>query len=91
MSIYFRLSDLSLEELIWSSEEHVEEMINEGMTREKILLHLASVAERLSGPESTVSILYLDEDGLLRNGSSPKLPEDYIAAIDRLRIAGRSP
>jgi GAF domain-containing protein len=31
------------------------------------------------------SILVLDDEGLLRNGSSPKLPEDYLAAIDRLR------
>jgi GAF domain-containing protein len=31
------------------------------------------------------SILVLDGDGLLRNGASPKLPADYLAAIDRLR------
>jgi len=31
------------------------------------------------------SILVLDDHGLLRNGHSPKLPDDYLAAIDRLK------
>jgi hypothetical protein len=29
--------------------------------------------------------LILDENGLLRNGASPNLPQDYLRAIDRLK------
>jgi len=32
-----------------------------------------------------VSILLLDQDGLLRNAASPQLPADYLEAIDGLR------
>jgi hypothetical protein len=32
-----------------------------------------------------VSILVLDDEGLLRNGASPNLPADYLDAIDRLK------
>ena len=39
----------------------------------------------LAGPGSSVSILVLDERGLLRNGASPNLPADYLDAIDCLR------
>jgi hypothetical protein len=34
---------------------------------------------------SVASILVIDEEGLLRNGASPRLPRDYLEAIDRLR------
>lgn len=51
----------------------------------EILLKLALIANQLSGPGTTCSILYLDEDGLLRNGASPDLPADYLAAIDRIK------
>lgn len=53
--------------------------------REEILSFLVSAAERASGPDSVVSILLLDESGLLRNGSSPKLPADYLNAIDGIK------
>jgi GAF domain-containing protein len=29
--------------------------------------------------------LVLDEEGLLRNGASPNLPADYLAAIDKIK------
>ncbi len=32
-----------------------------------------------------MSILVLDDEGLLRNGASPNLPADYLDAIDRLK------
>lgn len=50
-----------------------------------ILTYLASAAEKASGPDSVVSILLIDEKGLLRNGASPKLPDDYLLAIDGLK------
>ena len=58
---------------------------NDGVPRPDILTHLAKAGEELSGPDTAVSILVLDEEGLLRNGASPSLPEDYLAAIDRLK------
>jgi GAF domain-containing protein len=53
--------------------------------RHEILGCLAEAAEAVSGPSTAVSILVLDDRGLLRNGASPKLPADYLAAIDGLR------
>ena len=60
-------------------------MIREGAARREILAHLASAAERASRPGATVSILVIDEEGLLRNGASPNVPADYLDAIDRLK------
>ena len=39
----------------------------------------------MAGHDSVVSILLLDEAGLLRNGCSPRLPYDYLTAIDGLK------
>ncbi|HVR97630.1 MAG TPA: GAF domain-containing protein [Thermoanaerobaculia bacterium] len=60
-------------------------MLNAGTPRCEILTRLAAAGEALAGPGSTVSILVLDEEGLLRNGASPNLPSDYLHAIDRLK------
>jgi GAF domain-containing protein len=60
-------------------------MIREGTPRREVLLHLVAAAERLTGPGTACSILVLDEEGLLRDGASPSLPSDYLAAIDRLK------
>lgn len=63
----------------------VQQMLEAGAPRHEILAHLAAAGEVLAGPGTTVSILVLDEDGLLRNGASPNLPLDYLKAIDRLK------
>jgi GAF domain-containing protein len=60
-------------------------MHREGAPRQEILIGLVTAAENVTGPRAVVSILVLDEDGLLRNGASPKLPPDYLKAIDRLK------
>jgi GAF domain-containing protein len=60
-------------------------MTSEGKQLSDILTHLARSADALSGDETVSSILVLDEEGLLRNGASPNLPEDYLTAIDRLK------
>lgn len=52
---------------------------------QEVLACLASAAEAVSGPDTVASILVLDHDGLLRNGASPQLPQDYLDAIDRLK------
>jgi hypothetical protein len=50
-----------------------------------LLSKLASAGEKLAGPGAVVSILLIDEHGLLRNGATPNLPADYLHAIDRLK------
>jgi len=63
----------------------VRRMLKAGSTRTEMLTRLATAGEALAGPETTVSILVIDEDGLLRNGASPNLPQEYLSAIDRLK------
>jgi GAF domain-containing protein len=60
-------------------------MLDGGLSRREILTRLATAGEVVAGPGSAVSILVLDQDGLLRNGASPNLPGDYLDAIDRLK------
>ena len=81
-----RKTVLSLDDdFIAHASEHVERMLKTGTPRREILTQLVTAAETLSGPGSVVSILVIDQDGLLRNGASPNLPADYLAAIDRLK------
>ena len=67
------------------ASEHVLGMLEAGKSRCEILTRLAMAGEELAGPGATVSILVLDDQGLLRNGASPNLPADYLDAIDRLK------
>ena len=60
-------------------------MLAAGASRREILTRLAAAGEALAGTGAAVSILVLDDEGLLRNGASPNLPADYLRAIDRLR------
>lgn len=53
--------------------------------RLEVLTCLVRAAESVFGDGATASILVLDEQRLLRNGASPDLPADYLAAIDRLK------
>jgi hypothetical protein len=61
------------------------QMQEDGALRHKILAHLTNAAETIAGDDSVSSILILDKNGLLRDGASPRLPSDYLAAIDGLR------
>lgn len=61
------------------------EMLQSGVPGDKILALLVDAAEAVAGDRAVCSILALDGDGLLRNAASPKLPADYLAAIDRLK------
>lgn len=67
------------------ASEHVSRMLKAGVSRTEILALLVTVGETLAGGGAIVSILVLDEEGLLRNGASPNLPGDYLNAIDRLK------
>ena len=59
-------------------------MLDEQCEPGEILSFLTSAAEQAS-PGVVASILYLDEKGLLRNCASPKLPQDYLQAIDGIK------
>ena len=60
-------------------------MLELGINRNKILVFLAQETERIIGNGCAASILLLDTQGLLRNGASPQLPEDYLLAIDGIK------
>ena len=62
--------------------ETAKKMADQGMPVSNILSYLTNIAESGSVAGSVASILLLDKGGRLRNGASPKLPPDYLAAID---------
>src|SRR6476469_1134297 len=76
-------------EFLATASEHVRQMLGAGKSQRELLTRLATAEEILAGPGTTVSILVLDENGLLRNGASPNLPTDYLDAIDRLKPDAR--
>ena len=65
--------------------ERAEALLSQGAPRKDILDCLIRMAERVAAPGSVSSILVLDRQGLLRDGHSPGLPQDYLDAIDRLK------
>lgn len=68
-----------------SAYEEALRRLRSGCCKQEILGFLAREAENASGADTTVSILVVDENGLLRNGASPHLPADYLRAIDGLK------
>lgn len=72
-------------ELVKMTAERARVMLEADAPREQVLRLLVNAAELVAGEDSVCSILMLDKDGLLRNASSPGLPADYLAAIDRLK------
>ena len=60
-------------------------MASYGVKKANILTYLATETEKVLGFGCVVSILLIDENGLLRNGASPNLPPDYLNAIDGIR------
>ena len=61
------------------------QMLDGNASPSEILACLVNAAEEAAGCGAVASILVLDKEGLLRNGASPKLPVDYLQAIDRLK------
>jgi hypothetical protein len=80
---------ISNDRFIEHCSDHVQNMLKAGIPWREILASLARTGEVLAGPGATVSILVIDENGLLRNGASPNLPSDYLQAIDRLKPDAR--
>jgi GAF domain-containing protein len=65
--------------------DRAERLIASRAPRREILTCLVAAAETVSAPGAVASILVLDRHGLLRNGASPNLPDDYVSAIDGLK------
>lgn len=66
--------------------DHAMNLVREGKTTNEVLDYLTHAAEEAASTDDTVSsILLLDTQGLLRNGASPQLPQDYLSAIDGLK------
>lgn len=61
------------------------EMVVSGAPLTDVLTYLTRVVEEQAEGQVVASVLLLDEQGSLRNGASPSLPEDYVKAIDGLR------
>jgi len=78
-------TELPGEDFVGKTTEQIRHLLNAGTPTGGVLTYLARAGEQLAGMGSVVSILVLDEQGLLRNGASPGLPLDYLAAIDRLK------
>ena len=76
-------------ELATQAAARARQMFGAGIPGNEILAMLVSAAEKVAGASAVCSILVLDKDGLLRNGASPNLPPDYLAAIDRLKPDAR--
>jgi GAF domain-containing protein len=72
-------------DLVEQAVRQSREMLDKGIAPHKILDCLVLAAQNFAGNKSVSSILVLDKDGLLRNGSSPGLPYDYLTAIDGLK------
>jgi len=78
-------TDASKSELAQRAADRAREMLDTGASDQEILSMLVDTAEHVATTTAVCSILFLDRDGLLRNAASPKLPADYLAAIDRLK------
>jgi GAF domain-containing protein len=78
-------TELPGEDFVGKITEQIRHLLNAGTSTGGVLTYLARAGEELAGKGSVVSILVLDEQGLLRNGASPGLPLDYLAAIDLLK------
>jgi GAF domain-containing protein len=76
---------MTTEGIINYTSERVAQMLDSGASVEKILAYLTTVAESCSVPETVSSILLINDSGLLTNGASPKLPADYLKAIDGIK------
>jgi GAF domain-containing protein len=74
-----------LNEIAIRLSRRAQQMLDAGQSSEKVLTMLVTAAQGIAGERSVCSILVLDKDGRLRNGASPNLPDDYLAAIDRIK------
>ena len=82
LKIYYLVRAMEIYE---QARQRALKMVEEGIGTREILAYLTTAAERAAGRGTVSSILLLDKEGLLRNGASPRLPSDYLKAIDGLK------
>jgi len=70
--------------LVADAVQRADQLREAGAPRAEVLTLLVHTAERIAGHGAVSSILVV-ENGLLRNGASPNLPDDYLRAIDHLK------
>lgn len=74
-----------LDKIVEKAEGQALQIQKNGGKQSEVLACLIAAGEKIGGDGAVCSILLLDNCGLLRNGSSPKLPADYLTAIDGLK------
>jgi GAF domain-containing protein len=79
------MESTSIQEIYSKAHKEALQLIEAGLSKNDILSFLTKAAENAAGADTVSSILLLDSNGLLRNGASPRLPTDYLKAIDRLK------
>lgn len=84
-TVTIEITERQRADILINSQNRSLEMIVTGSPLSSVLTYLARVVEMQSDSRAIASILLLDEEGNLRNGASPSLPEDYIEAINGLR------
>ena len=88
LTIYFRdISDRMRSEIIIKGQRRAFELAINDSPLDVILDVIARTVEKQSGNTVFASILLLDPDGEhLRKGAAPSLPENYIKAVNGLKI-----
>ena len=74
----------SVTPLFLDAQKDALEMVVKGAPLGDVLAFLTRVVEEEAGRQVVASILLLDDEGRLRIGAAPSLPEDYLGAIDGL-------
>ena len=72
-------------ETLLDAQKQALERVVVGAPLTDVLTYLTRIVEQQAEGQAVASILLLDEKGCLRNGASPSLPADYLAAIDGLK------
>ncbi len=85
VSVIEDITERNHSQILLDTQKEVLEMIVAGRELRDVLQFLARVVEERS-KGSVASIMFVDDEGRLRNGASPSLPQDYLQAIDGLQV-----
>ncbi len=81
------ITDRKRSELLLEAQKQALEMVVQGTDITSILEYLTQVAVAQSDSTTISSVLLLDENGILRHGAAPQLPDYYNQAIDGLKAS----
>lgn len=85
VAVVLDITERKLMEHLLDAQNRSLEMVVSGVPLNDVLKYLTGVVEEQSEGQAVASVLLLDDEGALRNGASPSLPDHYIEAIDGLR------